>query len=36
LLYRNDLYETITDKTNGLGDLIKKNLTGDDRGNGYG
>jgi hypothetical protein len=36
LLYRNDLYKTITDKTNGLGDLIERNLTGDDRGNGYG
>ena len=36
LLYRNDLYETITNKTNGLGNLIEKNLAGDDRGVGYG
>ena len=36
LLYRNGLYETITDNVNGLDDLIEKNLTGDDRGVGYG
>ena len=36
LLYRNDLYETIANKVNGLGNLIEKNLAGDDRGVGYG
>jgi len=36
LLYRNDLYKNITDKTSGLGDLIGRNLTGDDRGDSYG
>ena len=35
-LYRTDLYNAITDTTNGLGNLIERNLTGNDREDGYG